>query len=188
MEVRNGVDEFGVGICLELFFQLGHAHAVRLDGHADQLGVVAAEGVERADKGRRLHKHYLALVDERLGAEIHDLLRAGGDQNVVRVAAGVVLALHVVEHVLTQRRVALRDAVLQNGDGILAQHACRDLLDRLGRKRVGRRVACGERNDRRVSRILKDLSDGAGLQIRYSVGKCVFHSHTSFTSLYTLLL
>ena len=180
LEIRDGVDEFGVGRRLQLFFKLGHAHAVGLNGHADELGVVAAEGVQRTDKGRRFNQHYLALVYKRLGAQIHDLLCAGGDQNIVVVAAGVVLALHVVEHVLPQRRVALGHAVLQNGNGILFEHLRGNLLNRLCRERVGRGIACRKRHYGGVGGIFENLADGAGLQVGNPVGKFVFHNHTSF--------
>ena len=180
LEVRDGVDELRVGIRLELLLQLGHAHAVGLDGHADELGVVAAEGVQRADKGRCLADHDLAFVDERLGAEIHDLLRARGDEDVVAVVAGVVIFLHVLLEVVAQGGVALCHAVLEHGDGILAEDTLGNLGDRLNGERVGRRVACRKGNDLGVGGVFEDFTDGARFQIGNSVGKNIFHSTNLF--------
>ena len=163
LEVRDSVNQLRVGISLELFLELVGVHAVGLNCNADKTGVVGAEGVERADEARSLADNSLALVYKSLCAQVHDLLSACCDEDIIVVAAGVVGFAHVLHHVLSERRVALGDAVLENGDGILAEDTRGNLGDFLCGKGFGRRVARGERYHLGVGGVLENLTYRAGL-------------------------
>jgi hypothetical protein len=106
---------------------------------------------------RRFGDDDVARIEQRFAEQIEELLRAGGDNDVVRAETDAarrepVEREHVAEDLVAQRRVALRGAVLQGGlrGGRIAQ----DLVDRgthfVGRQRLGIDQTRGEADEVRV--------------------------------------
>ena len=112
LEIRDGVQELGVGVGLHRRLKHLYVDAVALQRHADQLGPERAEGVEGADEARRFAQHHVAGVDERLGQQLQRLLRAGGDQQVVKLPPHPVLLLHVRLEAVPQGGIPFGRAVL----------------------------------------------------------------------------
>ena len=61
-----------------------HTQPLRIDRHADQPRAGAAEGLQRAHKGRRLDDHLVARLDQRLRDQGQSLRRARENQDLVR--------------------------------------------------------------------------------------------------------
>ena len=139
------------------------ALVVAVDRHEARL--VGAEGLQRAEVGRRLDGDRAAGVEQHLAHQVQPLLRAGGDEHARGVGAQA-LPLQIGGDPLAQRRVALAGGVLQRVARLLAQHARAGLGHRLDRKGVGRRQAAGERDDARALGQLQDLADGRRLEPR----------------------
>ena len=147
LEIRDRVDELDVFLGLERFLERLYVHTVGVHRDADELRPVGAEVVERADEARRLAQHGLALVQNRFREQIHDLLRAARDKDVVEIAAGAVLLPHIAAQVVAQRHIALGCAVLQREDRVFGHQLCGDLGEGLCREGFRRRVARGERDE-----------------------------------------
>ncbi len=82
LEVRQDVHELRAGAQRPL--HLAGLQALLVDGHGDVLSAHQVEGLQRAQIGGRLDQDAVAAVDEQLGDEVQRLLRAGGDEDVVR--------------------------------------------------------------------------------------------------------
>ena len=60
-----------------------------INGNLLHVGLVCREDRQRADVGGRLGQDDVAGVDEELGDDVDGLLRAGGDDDVLRVGSDV---------------------------------------------------------------------------------------------------
>ena len=168
------------GSSLRARSQLVHIHAVALHGNAAQTGVVGAEGIQGADEARGLADHHIPLVAQGFCGEVHHLLRAGGDEDVVKVAANLVLFFHISGQVLAQREVSLGQSILQHVHRALCHNAGGDFSDLFDGERFRGGVAGREGNHGRVRRILKDFANRRRLEGLHAVGNFVFHDASSF--------
>ena len=120
LEVRNCVNKADVFVVAQLLFEHFHVHAVIFDRHASKRYAVRTEAVERADERRRFGNHDVAEVAKGFGRKVHDLLRAGGDNQIIKIPADVVFLFHISGNAFPQRRIAFGHAVLQRRNrGIL---------------------------------------------------------------------
>ena len=135
---------------------------VRLDRQIARLARV--EGLDRAEVRGVLERHDVARVEEHPAVQVETLLRAAGDDDVVRVDRDAVLRANA----LGGPRAQLGDPV---GDGVLER--CRaarahDLVlgrrDVLDREELGRGEAAAERDHLGVLSDLQHLADRRGLQ------------------------
>ena len=116
-----------------------------------------------------LAQHRVPLVQKGLGQQVHHLLGAAGDENVVALAPHLVLFLHVPQQMLPQRGVALGNAVLQRLNGGVLQQVLGDGLDRVVGEGVGSGVSRGQRDHVGVGGILQNLPDGGRLQALHTL-------------------
>lgn len=122
---------------LEFFY----VDAVLLYDHADQLGIIRAEGIERTDETRVFTYDGIPLVAENLCRQIDALLSAGRhDQLVVRRADRELIAQTRLE-LLAQGTISLRHAVLQRAGRVGEQNLLGNGANFFNRKRRRRRVA-----------------------------------------------
>ncbi len=87
---RHGVQQARL-VAFRIIFGDVEVEAVLLHGHADDFCAVHGKRRSSPDIRGHLGKHRVAGADQRFGNQIQRLLRAGGDQNVVRPAADAVL-------------------------------------------------------------------------------------------------
>ena len=177
LEIRDQIGKLGIRVVLDGLGQLVAVDAVGVhrDGQDDRIENV--EGLQRDQIGRVLDDDLVAGVDERGGNHGQGLLRAVGDDDVVRAHAGDAHGLIALGDPLAQGRPAGGRAVLQRGDAVFLQDLLRGGLH-LGNREGNRiRKAAGKGNNiRRGSR----SQNGGGkltLKIRLgdSVGKIQFH-------------
>ena len=164
LEVGDGVQVLHVFLGVQGLLQLLGVDAVFLHGDAHQLGPVGAEGVQRADEAGGLAQDGVPLVEQSLGEEVHHLLGAAGDEDVVVLGAHMVLLGHVAHQVLAQGGVALCDAVLKGVDGGVLQQLLGNLPHRLVGEGVRGGVARGQGDDAGVGGVFQNLPDGGGLK------------------------
>ncbi len=129
------------GFLLEGAFQLVHIHAVRFHGHAMEANLIGTEGIQGADKAGFLADHHIPLVAQGLGEQVHHLLRAGGDEDIVKIAAHIVGLFHVGGHRFPQGNISLGLAVLQGVHRALCHDTGGDFRNGLFGEGFRRRIA-----------------------------------------------
>ena len=175
LESRDDIDELDVRRGLKQFLELVHAHALVVHRDAHQLGIHAAESVERADEGRVLADDDIARIEHNLREQADRLLSAGGDEDIIVVRTDVVLLLHALCSQLAQLRIALGRAILQRNVRLVEEDLRADLRHFLIRKRYRIRRTGGKGNHRRVNQYLEDLTDCGRLHRRNMVCDFIFH-------------
>jgi hypothetical protein len=126
--------------------------------HGDHLGLVGREGLQRAEVGGRLHRDAAAGINQHLADEVEPLLRAGGDEHLLRVDRHALFG-QVRCDPFAQRRIAFAGGVLQRLARGVAQHAGGGFAHRFDREGVGRGQAAGQRDDAGALGDLQDLAD-----------------------------
>ena len=86
------------------WLELVDAHAVAVHRHLDDVGLVGAEGGDRARVGRRLGDDHVTRIKQRLADQVDDLLTAGGDQDLVRIDVIPSAAMTAMMQPLTPER------------------------------------------------------------------------------------
>lgn len=132
-------------------------------------------GVEGAHEAGLLTDGHIPVVAQGLDAQLNGLLRAGGDENIVKIPTDAVLLLHVGRQMAAQRPIALGGAVLQGVDGALGQNPVGNPPDILHREGLRRRVAGREGNHLRIGGVFENFTDGGRVQIFDIVGKTEVH-------------
>jgi hypothetical protein len=159
----------------------GHVRAVVLDVDADEAGPLHLEGHQGAGKGRPIHEHHVAGLEEKTAQEIETVLARGRDEDVLFTEADVV-ALEEAQHGLNQtclagdRRV-LHDEVDVGIEGSLGRPSQLGPLED-----VGGWEAAGERDDLRVGEVLERLADRITLVVAdvfSKAGRPIFFHETS---------
>ena len=184
LEVGQHVQEARlVGARADLGHQVIDAHTLLVAGHRHHLGLHGCEGLEGAQVGRRFHQHAAVGVDQHLGDQVQTLLRAGGDQHLLRV--------HVPGQEggdgFAQRCKAFARCVLQRRRAVVGQHGGRGGGKGFDREGLGRGQAAGQADDAGLFRDLEDFADDRGIHALGTarqgpgagVGKVVqFHSRS----------
>ena len=144
---------------------IAHAVVVHLDLH--DVGLVGAEGRDRARVGRRLGDDHVARVDQRLAHEVDDLLAAGGDEHVLGVDVGMPSAA------MTSAIASLVTAMPSVGAYCRARAASRwprpcdmSAASDLGREGRGVGQPAGERDDLGALGDGHEVAHGRGLHDR----------------------
>ena len=111
--------------------------------HTHDLWLHGGKRLQRTEVGGCLHQHTATGVDQHLGHQVQTLLRAGGDQDLLRIyrpgQAGC--------HHLYQRAETFAGGVLQRCLGVIAQYRGTG-ASKLGyRKGLGRWQATGKTDD-----------------------------------------
>ena len=144
------IPKSGARVLLQHPLQSGGVHTVCLHRHAGQLTTVGAEAVQRADKGRFLADHRVALVAQHLGNQVHNLGRTADDQQIVHVGTDLFPTGKPVPHRVPQGLIPLGHAVLQGVNRRFLQNIGGNGPNLVHRKRIRRRVARCQRNNGRV--------------------------------------
>lgn len=158
-------------------FQLVGFHAVLVDRRGNHLRAVETKTLNGGQKGRPLHDHLVAGVDQGLADQVERLLAAGGDDQLVRRHDSA-LGRHEGAELLAQRLVAFGGAVLQRRAGLFAQGLVDGLADTVHVEHGGVRKAAGKADDAGLSQQLEEFTDGGGFNIVQAVGK--LHESLSF--------
>ena len=145
------------------------AQALLVQRHADELGSVPREAGDRAAVARLLHEDGVARRHQHLVDQVEGLVRARGDQDLVRAAGDARLLVQLLAEELAQADVAERAAVEAVGGErrpLALQHGCGrgdQSVDRRGRRIV---VAADE-----VERREAGVFDGSRRQARAKEGR-----------------
>ena len=162
LEVRQHVQE--ARALEQLRRQRGGLQPLLVGGDRNELRLEQRERLQRAEIRRRLDQHAAAGIDQRLAEQIERLLRARGDQHVLRIDARRLRRV-ALRNPFAQLHVAFSRAVLQCRRRVVREHFDRLRAQPLDRKRVRRRQAAGERNDFRPLGDFQDLADGGAGQL-----------------------
>ena len=169
MEVGDGVQVFHILFPVQGLFQLLGVDAVLLHRDAHQLGPVGAEGIQRTDEAGGLAQDGVPFVQQGLGQQVHHLLGATGDEDIIILGAHMVLLPHIGEQVLAQGGIPLCDAVLQGVDGGVLQQLLGNLPHRLIGEGVRGGVARGQGDDAGVGGVFQNLPDGGGFKALHTL-------------------
>ena len=112
----------------------------------DDVRLVGREGAQRADIGRPLGQHDIAGVHEDPGDQVQCLLRADGDDHLVRVAADSLQRHHVTD-ALAQAGISLCRHVLQGHGATIGHELARHLADGVERQGADVGHATRQRHD-----------------------------------------
>ena len=155
-------DELGELLGVEAVVVAGRGHEARAG---------EAEALQRREVGGVLDEHDVVGVDEDARDEAERLLRAGRDEDLVRLGLQAPACEPLCEQ-RAQLRVALGRRVLQRprDDGRL-QRGRERLRDHLRGKQLGRRQAARERDDLGALRELQDVAHRRGLDVREPRGE-----------------
>jgi hypothetical protein len=119
--------------------------ALVVDGHGHERGTGRDEAVARTDRTRILEPHAIARIDERCGDHRERLLRAGDDEDLVRVARDPAICTQVRSDGLPQPRVTERLAVPHHLAAVAAPVLGRQAGPLRHRERIECRQGRGER-------------------------------------------
>ena len=162
-------------------------HALFIHLHADDVCAVDAHGVDAADEGRQLYDDRVAGVAEDVRRQGKTLLSAGGDDEIVKVAANAEFLLQPLLRRRTQGRIPFGHAVLQTGQGLLLKNTRRDFADFLhGNGLVG--GASGRKCDDFGMRcgVFQNFADRRRANIGNTIRKMILHTFVT-TFLYVML-
>ena len=144
LEVGDDVDHLDVlGGCKNLL-ELFHDHAVAVGGDSNEVGLAGLECVECAEVGRALDDDDVALVAEHACRVVQTLLRAGGNEDVVRAGLDVELCLHTVGDLLTEVLEAVGAGVLKSNSALLVHNGIGSSLYLVNGEKLGSGHAAGE--------------------------------------------
>src|SRR6266540_5223706 len=99
-----------------------------VDGNGDEPGLVGGEGLDGSEEGRGLGEDEIAGIQEEPADEVEGLLRARGDEDVVRRDPDAVTR-HVTHEQLPQGQIPFGGAVLQGRGPMLLEDEARGRLD-----------------------------------------------------------
>ena len=162
-----------------------HALFVHLDAH--DVCAVNPHGIDAADEGRKLHDDRVAGVAEDVRRQGKTLLSAGGDNQVIKLAADAKLFFQPLPCGLAQRGIAFGHAVLQTGQGLLLKNTRGDFADFLhGNGLVG--GASGRKCDDFGMRcgVFQNFADRRRTNIGNTIRKMILHTFVT-TFLYVIL-
>ena len=115
------------------------------------------------------HRTVSPSLQQGLGQQVHHLLGAAGDEDIIILGAHMVLLPHIGEQVLAQGGIPLCDAVLQGVDGGVLQQLLGNLPHRLIGEGVRGGVARGQGDDAGVGGVFQNLPDGGGLEALHTL-------------------
>ena len=144
-------------------------------------------GIDAADEGRKLHDDRVAGVAEDVRRQGKTLLSAGGDNQVIKLAADAKLFFQPLPCGLAQRGIAFGHAVLQTGQGLLLKNTRGDFADFLhGNGLVG--GASGRKCDDFGMRcgVFQNFADRRRTNIGNTIRKMILHTFVT-TFLYVIL-
>ena len=114
LERRDSVEAFCIRVFLHLRFQVLDADSFIIHLKADELREVLLESIQSAHVCRCLNEYYIALFDNSLAEEVHSLLRAAGEKDLVQVFLYAVQVLRTCKDLLTERSISFCRAVLKS--------------------------------------------------------------------------
>ena len=176
LEIGNGIEHLQAFVALadapEFLFQQIHAHALVVEGHGMNFGLVGVECGKRRQVGGTFHQNDVALVEECLAEQVQRLLRARSKQHLVGLHAHADVAHDVAKH-LAGFEAAVGRAVLQGDSTLVGDGGVHRLLDGALRKERHVGHATGKRDDVRANRRGEEVAHGARAQIPHAVGDFV---------------
>ena len=182
MKVRDSINKFSGLFFLQGLFQLLHIHTVLFHGNTAEADFIGAESVQRTDKAGLFTDDHIPFIAQGFGEQIHYLLCAGSNENIIKIAADIMGLFHISSHRLPQGHIALCLAILECVDGAFSHNPGGDFRDGLFGECFGSRIAGRQGNHLRVSSIFEYFTDSRGLKCLYSFRKHVFHSETVLSS------
>ena len=158
-------------VLLHQLLHLVDDHAALVHGHGDELRLVDAHGLNRAQEGGALHQNHVAGIDQRLQKQIEGLGGALHRQDVVRRAAHARSAAQVVRNARPQTRQALGSAVLQGVRAVAVDGLAGQVPHHVRLQRAVGRIAARKGDHARFAQELKDVADRAAGDVLHLTGK-----------------
>ena len=151
LEVRNYIDKFAVRSGGQDFIQLFRNQTTVIGRNLNKFRLVSVECVQSAKVGRAFAQNNVAGIQEQLACEVQALLRAGGNQNVIRINIGVVFISHAFSNFCTQGRTAFGSCILQQLTTFLQYQVMRNLGNFFYREQLRCRQTTSKGNNIRLS-------------------------------------
>src|SRR5215207_1230552 len=145
--IRNRVDELGSEAAGEPLLQLLDGEAVRVERHRDERRLEAAEGLDRAEVGRRLDDDHVAWIEERLPDQLERLDRTARNQQLVLGRPTALEPLEPIRERLQRACEAARGRVLEGAQLVGGRELLQQRRDPLARERLRVGKATGEGDD-----------------------------------------
>ena len=146
LEVGDRVEDLRPQTAREQCAELVDAQSCVVDRDAVHVGLVAAEGHDRAEVGRRLDDDHVARVEVGLGDQLHAVDAAAGDHQLAGARRPALERGEPAGDVVADAGDSLGRRVLQRDGRIGGDQPLRDLGERLRRERLRRGEPAGERD------------------------------------------
>ena len=160
----NEVDQFGA-VLDDQGFELIHLHALRINGHAHDLGAVQTKTLDGRQKSGRFHQGHIVGVKQGFGDQIQGLLASGGDNQTFRRQVFNAFGGHECSQLFAQRVVAFGGAVLQGSTGFLRERLSAGLANALDVKHGAVRKASRKTDDAGLAQQLEKFTNGRSFDV-----------------------
>ena len=151
LEVRDYIDELAVRGGFQNFVQLFRNQAAVVSRNLNEVRLISIEGIQCAEVGRAFAENNIAGIQEQLACEVQALLRAGSNQNVIRINVGVIFIGHAFSNFCTQGRTAFGGCILQQLTAFFQYQVMRNLGNFFNREQLRCRQTASKGNNIRLS-------------------------------------
>ncbi|MBR5437743.1 MAG: hypothetical protein IKV21_02380, partial [Clostridia bacterium] len=106
----------------KMLFKQIHTHAVTVTRNSRKFKVLCAESIECTDKARLFADYSLSLVGKNFRCKFNTLLTTGNNDNIIKIAANIILFRNTLGSCATQRCITLGNTVLECSTGFAVKY------------------------------------------------------------------